>query len=181
MAKRVGYEEVRLADLTEQLNKEEAQRQKMRRPRSTAAPSAADRCAESQPENANAASTAWSGLRCNLWLLNWQITGVRQDAYAKAHPLVVEQAKNARERGHYLHPELHGASEAQNIEWARHPEMMKKMQETRARQLAAAQGQTTTTRADTLPLAVPPNPKPIEPSAHPVRRAVPVRPAAGPK
>jgi hypothetical protein len=39
MAKRVGYEKVRLADLTEQFNKQEAYRQKMRRPR-TAAPKA---------------------------------------------------------------------------------------------------------------------------------------------
>ena len=91
--------------------------------------------------------------------VSWQITGVRQDAYAKAHPLVVEQEKDARERGHYIHPELYGASEEQSIEWARHPAMMKKMQETRARQLAAAQGQTPPTRAETLPLAVPPTPK----------------------
>jgi hypothetical protein len=39
MAKRVGYENVRLADLTEQFNKQEAQRQKMRHPaRPTTAP-----------------------------------------------------------------------------------------------------------------------------------------------
>jgi hypothetical protein len=38
-AKRAGYENVRLADLTEQFNKQEAQRQRMRRPaRSSAAP-----------------------------------------------------------------------------------------------------------------------------------------------
>ena len=40
MAKRSGYEKVRLADLTEQLNKQEAYRQKMRRPRPSAAPKA---------------------------------------------------------------------------------------------------------------------------------------------
>jgi hypothetical protein len=38
MAKRVGYEKVRLADLTEQFKKQEAYRQKMRRPRPAAAP-----------------------------------------------------------------------------------------------------------------------------------------------
>jgi trimeric autotransporter adhesin len=75
--------------------------------------------------------------------VSWQVTGVRQDAYANANPLVVEQAKDARERGHYIHPELYGASEQQSIEWARHPEMMKKMQEMRARQLAASQKQAT--------------------------------------
>jgi hypothetical protein len=40
MAKRVGYEKVRLADLTEQISKQEAYRQKMRRPRPAAAPKA---------------------------------------------------------------------------------------------------------------------------------------------
>jgi hypothetical protein len=71
--------------------------------------------------------------------VSWQITGVRQDAYAKAHPLVVELEKDARERGHYIHPELYGASEQQSVDWARHPEMMKRMRETRARQLSASQ------------------------------------------
>ncbi len=66
--------------------------------------------------------------------VSWQITGVRQDAYAKANPLVVEQEKDARERGHYIHPELYGASKQQSIDWARHPElMMKRMHKTSAR------------------------------------------------
>ncbi len=42
--------------------------------------------------------------------VSWQITAVRQDAYAKAHPLVVEQEKAASDRGHYAHPELYGQS-----------------------------------------------------------------------
>jgi hypothetical protein len=40
--------------------------------------------------------------------VSWQVTGVRHDAYAKAHPLEVEVAKPADERGHYLHPEAFG-------------------------------------------------------------------------
>src|SRR5271170_4746969 len=40
--------------------------------------------------------------------VSWQITAVRQDAYAKAHPLVVEQEKPAGERGFYAHPKLYG-------------------------------------------------------------------------
>jgi hypothetical protein len=68
--------------------------------------------------------------------VSWQVTGVRQDAYAKANPLVVEQEKEARLRGFYIHPELYGAPPEKQIEWARHPQMMKKMQETRARQQA---------------------------------------------
>jgi hypothetical protein len=40
--------------------------------------------------------------------VSWQITGVRHDAYAKAHPLTVEERKG-KQRGLYLHPELFGA------------------------------------------------------------------------
>jgi trimeric autotransporter adhesin len=68
--------------------------------------------------------------------VSWQVTGVRQDAYAKAHPLVVEQEKQVRLRGFYTHPELYGAPPEKQIEWARHPHMMKRIQEMQARQLA---------------------------------------------
>jgi hypothetical protein len=78
--------------------------------------------------------------------VSWQVTGVRQDAYAKAHPLVVEQEKDARLRGFYIHPELYGAPTEKQIEWARHPQMMKRIQELRARQLA-------TVRASAKPAA----------------------------
>jgi hypothetical protein len=69
--------------------------------------------------------------------VSWQVTGVRQDAYAKANPLVVEQEKEERLRGYYIHPDLYGAPPEKQIEWARHPQMMKKMQEIRAKQQAA--------------------------------------------
>jgi hypothetical protein len=36
------------------------------------------------------------------------------------------------ERGYYIHPELFGAPEEKGIEWARHPEMMKRIKEMRA-------------------------------------------------
>ena len=38
--------------------------------------------------------------------VSWQVTAVRQDAYAVSHPLIVEEPKNDRERGHYIHPEM---------------------------------------------------------------------------
>jgi len=47
--------------------------------------------------------------------VSWQVTGVRQDAYANAHRIKVEQEKPAAERGHYLHPELFGAGEKQAV------------------------------------------------------------------
>jgi hypothetical protein len=40
--------------------------------------------------------------------VSWQVTGIRQDAWAKAHRIPVEQEKAGSERGRYLHPELFG-------------------------------------------------------------------------
>jgi hypothetical protein len=38
--------------------------------------------------------------------VSWQITGVRQDAFANAHRIAAEEEKPLQQRGHYLHPEL---------------------------------------------------------------------------
>ena len=59
--------------------------------------------------------------------VSWLVTGVRQDAYAKANPLVVEQDKPANERGFYSHPELYGQPEEKQVEWGRRPQQMKRM------------------------------------------------------
>jgi hypothetical protein len=59
--------------------------------------------------------------------VSWQITAVRQDAYAKAHPLIVEQEKPANERGYYIHPELYGQPEEKQIAWARNPKVMQQI------------------------------------------------------
>ncbi|MCJ1676508.1 hypothetical protein MTF65_03905 [Streptomyces sp. APSN-46.1] len=40
--------------------------------------------------------------------VSWQVTGVRQDAWAEAHRLVSEEEKVGDERERYLHPEEHG-------------------------------------------------------------------------
>lgn len=47
--------------------------------------------------------------------VSWQVTGVRQDAYANAHRINVEEDKPTQEKGHYLHPELFGASQKDAI------------------------------------------------------------------
>jgi hypothetical protein len=47
--------------------------------------------------------------------VSWQVTGVRQDAYAKAHPLVVESPKRGLERGRYLNPVEHGQPERDGL------------------------------------------------------------------
>ncbi len=53
--------------------------------------------------------------------VSWMVTGVRQDVYAQAHPIIVEEEKNEDERGHYLHPTLHGQPSSRHV-WAKHME-----------------------------------------------------------
>jgi len=64
--------------------------------------------------------------------VSWQVTGVRQDAFARANPLVVEVEKSERERGYYIHPQLFGQSPEKSIEWAQHPLQMKMEQQRQA-------------------------------------------------
>jgi hypothetical protein len=40
--------------------------------------------------------------------VSWQVTGIRQDAYANANRIPVEEVKPAAEQGYYLHPEVFG-------------------------------------------------------------------------
>jgi len=47
--------------------------------------------------------------------VSWQVTGIRQDAYANAHRIQVEEEKPPQEQGHYLHPELFGAPPEQAV------------------------------------------------------------------
>jgi trimeric autotransporter adhesin len=46
--------------------------------------------------------------------VSWQVSGVRNDAWEKAHPMEVEADKGT-DRGHYLTPELYGAPETARI------------------------------------------------------------------
>ncbi|XXF75405.1 hypothetical protein P2318_20300 [Myxococcaceae bacterium GXIMD 01537] len=48
----------------------------------------------------------------------WQVTGVRHDASARSHPLVVEQEKTAREVGRFVDPSAHGRPLSDALEWA---------------------------------------------------------------
>ena len=61
--------------------------------------------------------------------VSWQVTGVRQDAWANAHRIPIEEDKAAMERGSYLHPELFGQPAEKSVEWARHPELMRQIEE----------------------------------------------------
>jgi len=47
--------------------------------------------------------------------VSWQVTGIRQDAFANAHRIPTEEEKPPQEQGHYLHPELFGAPAEQAI------------------------------------------------------------------
>ena len=62
--------------------------------------------------------------------VSWQVTGIRQDAFANAHRIRVEEDKPAAERGYYLHPELYGQPKEKGVQWARDPEGMRRIQET---------------------------------------------------
>jgi hypothetical protein len=58
--------------------------------------------------------------------VSWQVTAVRQDVYAKANPMVVEEIKPANERGFYEHPELYGQPANKQTAWGRNPQAMQK-------------------------------------------------------
>ena len=57
--------------------------------------------------------------------VSWQVTGVRQDAWVKRHPLKVEEDKPRKERGYYLHPELFGQPEEKGVVWLYHEDLMR--------------------------------------------------------
>jgi hypothetical protein len=66
--------------------------------------------------------------------VSWQVTAIRQDAWEKAHPMTVEVAKAARERGYYLNPELFGAPPERSMEWARNARLMKRVKDLQEKQ-----------------------------------------------
>jgi hypothetical protein len=63
--------------------------------------------------------------------VSWTLTGIRQDAWANAHRIKVEEEKTERERGLFLYPELFNQPEEKSVEWARHPDLMKRMKQDR--------------------------------------------------
>jgi hypothetical protein len=54
--------------------------------------------------------------------VSWQVTGVRQDAYANQHRIPVEQDKPEQERGLYLYPEAFGKTQEKSVLSAQHHE-----------------------------------------------------------
>ena len=72
--------------------------------------------------------------------VSWQVTGIRQDAWANKNRIPVEEQKPSIERGHYLHPELFGLPEEKSVEWARNPEMMLMLKREREQRQLKHQG-----------------------------------------
>ena len=61
--------------------------------------------------------------------VSWQVTGIRHDLCANAHRRPVEEEKPESERGYFLHPELYGLPPEKGVEWARRPQLMRRMKE----------------------------------------------------
>jgi hypothetical protein len=64
--------------------------------------------------------------------VSWQVTGVRNDAWAKANQIPLEEEKSHGERGHYLHPSLFGQSADKSVLAVHQPthfEILKKKRE----------------------------------------------------
>ena len=53
--------------------------------------------------------------------VSWQVTGIRQDAWANAHRIQVEVDKAPQDQGHYTHPELFGHEGEPSIAEIHHP------------------------------------------------------------
>jgi hypothetical protein len=64
--------------------------------------------------------------------VSWQVTGIRQDAYAQANPIVVEEPKPAEEQGMYLFPAGFGAGEEKRIGHLSQPALKPGAQEPQA-------------------------------------------------
>jgi hypothetical protein len=57
------------------------------------------------------------------------MTGIRQDVWAQANPLMVEQDKLANERSYYLDPQTHGYPAQKSIVQVRKPEELRRFRE----------------------------------------------------
>jgi hypothetical protein len=69
--------------------------------------------------------------------VSWQVTGIRQDAFANKNRIPLVEAKPEVERGYYLHPEAFSQPEEKSINWARDPA---RMQQLKQRWLEVEQG-----------------------------------------
>ena len=71
--------------------------------------------------------------------VSWQLTGIRQDAWANAHRIAVEVDKPEAERGTLHHPEVLGLPAEKSLEWRINPQIGLAVQ--KQREIAAAAGE----------------------------------------
>jgi hypothetical protein len=58
--------------------------------------------------------------------VSWMVTGIRQDAFANAHRIPVEELKSAKDQGRYLNPDVFGQPETKGVDYENnHPELQK--------------------------------------------------------
>jgi hypothetical protein len=103
--------------------------------------------------------------------VSWQVSGVRNDAWEKAHPWAVEEDKGA-DRGHYLTPELYGAPETERIGYMPVPPGSEQV--VHHRPLLPRRGNASPSRAPlSRPMPAPPMPAPPKIAAlpHPAAQA----------
>jgi hypothetical protein len=81
----------------------------------------------------------------------WQVTGIRQDAWAQASPLVVEESKPAEACGSYLHPGLADDRQGPGIGWGAHDDITRRLVEQRTQRLDEQE------RAAEKPTSTPPD------------------------
>jgi hypothetical protein len=58
--------------------------------------------------------------------VSWQVTGIRDDAYARENRIKVEVEKEANEKGQYISPEAHNQPKSRRIGYERHQKMIKR-------------------------------------------------------
>lgn len=63
--------------------------------------------------------------------VSWQVTGIRQDAWARKNRIPVEEKKSEIERGYYLHPEAFDQPEERGVGWAHDSATMRQSKEAR--------------------------------------------------
>jgi hypothetical protein len=107
--------------------------------------------------------------------VSWQVTGVRNDAWEKTYPMVVEADKGA-DRGHYLTPELYGQPATERIGYEAVPESQQIVHHHRPN-LLRGNG----SPAKTITLPAPPKLIMPKPAAFPKEAPLPHPPAQAPK
>jgi hypothetical protein len=63
--------------------------------------------------------------------ISWQVTGIRKDSWAQAHPLIVEEEKPENERGYYLYPELYDQPPENSTFWKGNSELLRQLEKRR--------------------------------------------------